>query len=71
MSDTRPVQDADYYIGDFNPTDSEAVSKIKANSKILIVAMQEHCPPGRRLSAACTHVETAAMLAVKSLFAGA
>ena len=65
------MKNAEYYIGDFNPTDSEAVSEIKANAKVLITTIQRFCPEGRRQSAACTQIEQAAMIAVKSLFAGA
>lgn len=65
------MNDSEYYVGNFNSDDRDDVASIKITAKTFIDAMQEHCPPGRRLSAACTHVEEAAMLAVKSLFQGA
>ena len=71
MSELTPVQYAEYYIGTFNPTDSGEVDSIKQNAKQMIITIQNTCPPGRRRSAACTHVEEAAMLAVKSLVDGA
>ena len=71
MTEQSKVQDPDYYIGSFNPSDSQAVDDIKASAKNLITMIQIHCPVGRRASAACTGIEQAQMIAVKSLFAGA
>ena len=71
MTEQRKVQDAEYYIGSFNPSDDPAVTEIKDAAKQLIHLIQAHCPVGRRASAACTGVEQAQMIAVKSLFAGA
>lgn len=74
MSNTPPhttVQDSEYYIGSFNPSDSPAVTEIKDASKALIEVIQRNCVFGRRSAAACTGIEQAQMIAVKSLFAGA
>lgn len=71
MTEQRKVQDAEYYIGSFNPSDDPAVTEIKDAAKNLIKMIQTHCPVGRRASAACTGIEQAQMIAVKSLFAGA
>ena len=71
MTEKTPKYDAEYYIGSFNPSDNQKVADIKADAKNLIDVIQTHCPYGRRSSAACTQIEQAAMIAVKSLFAGA
>ncbi len=61
----------DYYVGDFNPDDRHDVKTIKETARAFIRAVEEQCPDGRRKSAAFTHIEEAAMMAVKSLFSGA
>lgn len=66
-----PKHDPEYFIGSFNPSDDPAVTEIKEAAKNFITIIQAHCPPGRRVSAACTCIENAGMMAVKSLFAGA
>ena len=52
---------------DFNPSNNEMVDLIKqkANEFAVIVSSM---PPSRRQSIALTHIETASMFAVKSVF---
>jgi hypothetical protein len=52
----------------FNPTNNEQVEEIKAASNALALIISK-TPQGRRQSVALTHLETASMFAVKSIFA--
>ena len=63
-------QIAEDIIGSFNTNDREDVSEIKDAAKQMIAVVVRNCPEGRRRSKAVTEIETAAMYAVKSLFAG-
>lgn len=64
----RPAMTGQDYIGQFNPNDREDIHDIKAAATVLIEVINIRCPPGRRTAIACTHIEEAAMMAVKSLF---
>lgn len=52
----------------FNPSGKAEVDIIKQAFADLESTLQAHCPPGRRLSLALTHLEISAMFAVKSIF---
>ena len=60
MADTTNV--------DFNPSGSEQVDTIKKGFAELENTIRLNSPTGRRQSLALTHLETAAMFAVKSIF---
>ena len=51
----------------FNPSGSELVDELKAAANAY-AAVVEKLPPSRRRSIALTHIETASMFAVKSVF---
>lgn len=53
---------------DFNPSKSPEVDAIKQGFRDLELQILKLCPEGRRRSVALTHLETAAMFAVKSVF---
>ena len=53
---------------DFNPTQNAQVATLKAGFIELEESIKANCPKGRRQSVALTHLETAAMFAVKSVF---
>lgn len=52
----------------FNPSGSAQVDTIKAAFEAIEAVIEMQCPPGRRRSVALTHLETAAMYAVKAVF---
>jgi len=58
------------FIGEFNPDDRKDVLYLKWAAGQFIQEVHRNCPEGRRRSLAVTHIETAAMFAVKSLFDG-
>ena len=64
-----PIEKAEAIIGSFNPNDSQDVAAIKGAAKGLLEVIEMTCPIGRRKAIAITHIEEAAMMAVKSLFA--
>ena len=53
---------------DFNPSGSEQVDTVKKGFLHLENTIRMNTPSGRRQSLALTHLETAAMYAVKSIF---
>ena len=55
-------------IGTFNNNDLKSVAEIKCTAARLVDQILEHGQNGRHNSIAITHVETAAMFAVKSVF---
>ena len=69
--ETREMTGADY-IGKANPAQMERgdVAGIKGAAITFIHEILEHAPPGRRRNIAITHIEEAAMMAVKSIFEG-
>jgi hypothetical protein len=56
------------YIGTFNNEDRDDVAEIKRCAAQLIDHINNFGANKRRASIACTHVETAVMFAVKSIF---
>ena len=61
--------EAEDYIGSYNPNDRDDVTAIKDHAKALIKVIQEvDTKDHRRIAIACTHIEEAAMMAVKSLY---
>ena len=54
----------------FNPSGSETVSLVKTQFQALEEILKTNIEPGRRLSIALTHLETAAMYAVKAAVVG-
>ncbi len=64
-----PHKIAENMIGSHNPSDSQDVAAIKKAAKGMIEVILMSCPSGRRKSIALNHIEEAAMMAVKSLFA--
>lgn len=54
----------------FNPSGSTAIDAIKSVVAALEETIRENTPEGRRQSLALTHLETAAMYAVKSAAVG-
>ena len=60
---------ADVTAKDFNPSNSEMVSEIKSAANEFGRVVNK-LPPSRRRSIALTHIETASMFAVKSIFYG-
>ena len=52
---------------DFNPSNNEMVDEIKAAANALAEVVNK-LPASRRRSIALTHIETASMFAVKSVF---
>ena len=58
------------YIGKFNPDGRDDVEIIKQSAVRFINEIIKYSPSGRRRAIAITHVEEAAMMAVKSLFEG-
>ena len=52
----------------FNPSNSEKVDALKAAALAYEEAIRANTPAGRHQSVALTHLETASMWAVKSLF---
>ena len=71
MSNERPTTTGEAIIGTFNPDDRPDVAEIKKAAIDFIDMLNITCPQGRRQHIAITHVEQAAMMAVKSLFNGA
>ena len=59
---------SDQVIGSFNPSENEAVDRIKMAARELVDAIDGFCPDGRRKDSAVTQIELAQMIAVKSLF---
>lgn len=55
---------------DFNPSGKETIAAIKQAAVDLELVIKQCTPPGRRQSLALTHLETAAMFAVKSAAVG-
>jgi len=55
-------------IGTFNNENRAPVDEIKAKAAELIDLIHEHGQNGRHNSIATTHIETAAMFGVKSVF---
>jgi len=53
---------------DFNPSGSAQVTDLKQGFTDLELLIMRACPEGRRRAVALTHLETAAMYAVKSVF---
>ncbi len=64
----RPMSGADY-IGDFNPEGREDVEELKKMATEFIDMIQLYGYDKRRNAIAITHIEEAAMMAVKSIFA--
>jgi len=59
----------DQTIGDFNPNDTSEVAMIKGTAKRFVQIVQDlENTDGRRKAIAITHIEEAAMMAVKSVF---
>jgi len=57
------------YIGSFNPNDNDYVAEIKVKAKEFIASIQQlENTDSRRKAIAITHIEEAAMMAVKSIF---
>jgi len=54
---------------DFNPSNNETAAELKAAANAYAKVVN-NLPPSRRRSIALTHIETASMFAVKSLFYG-
>jgi hypothetical protein len=54
---------------DFNPSNNDMVAEIKAKANELAEVVSK-LPRSRRQSIALTHIETASMFAVKSVFYG-
>lgn len=54
----------------FNPAQDHAVAEIKQMANEMQKLIEDNCPAGRRRSIAITHLETAAMYAVKSRIVG-
>lgn len=54
---------------DFNPSNNELVAELKAAANAYAEVVNK-LPPSRRRSVALTHIETASMFAVKSVFYG-
>lgn len=54
---------------DFNPSNSEIVDELKSAANAYAEVVSK-LPPSRRRSIALTHIETASMFAVKSVFYG-
>jgi len=52
---------------DFNPSNNEMVDALKAAANAYADVVSK-LPPSRRRSIALTHIETASMFAVKSVF---
>ena len=52
----------------FNPSGDKRVDEIKYAIVQMEAAIELNCPDGRRKALALTHLETAAMYAVKSVF---
>lgn len=57
------------YIGDFNNEDRADITVLKSCAVELINHINTFGKDKRRNAIACTHVEEAAMMAVKSIFA--
>ena len=56
-------------IGSFNPNDDATINAIKVTAKQMIKLIQDlPNDDGRRKAIAITHIEEAAMMAVKSIF---
>ena len=53
-----------------NPAQDHAVAEIKQMANEMQKLIEDNCPAGRRRSIAITHLETAAMYAVKSRIVG-
>ena len=68
MEDNETV--AENLIGDFNPNERKDVASIKQAAKDFVMAIERQCPDPRRKAIAFTHIEEAAMMAVKGLFSG-
>ena len=69
MSIQREMTGVDY-IGEFNPDGREDVEAIKKAAITLIDEIMNRTRLGRRRAIAITHIEEAAMMAVKSIFEG-
>ena len=54
----------------FNPSGDPVVTEIKTRFQALGALIEERVTPGRRRAIAMTHLETAAMFAVKAQVAG-
>lgn len=55
-------------IGNFNPSNVQAVDEIKLEAITLINTAQSHSKEPRRFAKGCTDIETGTMFFVKSLF---
>ncbi len=60
--------DGEYYIGSYNPNDNETIATTKELAKGLIDHIINTDGDRRRIAMACSKIEEAAMLAVKSLY---
>ncbi len=59
------------YIGTYNPNDLDEIKEVKLQAILLIDVINGLDNTDRRRKAvACTHIEEAAMMAVKSIFSG-
>lgn len=59
------------YIGSFNSNDAPEIHQLKDTAKLLIGLIQDlPNEDNRRKAIACSHIEEAAMMAVKSIFSG-
>lgn len=65
--DRRPMSGVDY-IGTFNNEAREDVAEVKEAAATLIDMIQLYGHDPRRNAIATTHIEEAAMMAVKSIF---
>ncbi len=63
-----PTDKAEELIGSFNPSDRQDVAAIKYAAKSMVNVIEINVPDGRRKSIALTHIEDAAMMAVKALY---
>jgi len=59
---------AESLIGSYNANDRGDVAAIKSAAKAFAHAVLKNCPDGRRKAIALTHIEEAAMIAVKGIF---
>ena len=60
--------DGEDYIGTFNNEDRPEIDRIKRKAANLINMINSHGNDKRRNAVACTHIEVATMMAVKSIF---
>jgi len=55
-------------IGSFNPNDRDDVALVKQKAKDFLQVLNDQVPEGRRKAIAVTHIEEAAMMAVKAIY---